>query len=351
VFLQVLLRYCTSQFWWYADANYKIIKFGTDPNDSQIWYYNGTPAAVTFFSLDYVIPNFWNGTVPDLYVAGPNEGNNLGPFTYTLSGTVGSTYAAVERGIPGIAFSAGNATHRPYTDVKSSTDVAVLNAAAAVKVVNQLAKSFKSGSRLLPFGYGINVNLPVLNASCTNPNYVQTRLTGGAAVDKAVLNTTTNVFTFGNDFTESGINTCINGDCTLPGETKVVTGCSVSLSVFTVDYDAPTCNGATDVRGLFQELVANQNSTSPSGGSSSGGSGSSSAASSTASGGSGGAGSGSESASASPTGSSTATSGSGSSSGTSSSPAASASTNDAIKGGMSGLALVLAVVVTVLVAT
>ena len=66
-------------------------QFGTDPHDSHIWYYNGTPATCTFFALDYVVKNFWNGTQPDLLVSGPNEGANLGPFLYTLSGTMGAT--------------------------------------------------------------------------------------------------------------------------------------------------------------------------------------------------------------------------------------------------------------------
>jgi 5'-nucleotidase len=35
-----------------------------------------------------------------------NVGTNLGPFLYTLSGTMGGTYAAVGRGIPGIVSSA-----------------------------------------------------------------------------------------------------------------------------------------------------------------------------------------------------------------------------------------------------
>ena len=64
--------------------------FGTDPNDSHIWYYNGTPAAVTFFALDYVVPRNTNWTKVDLLVTGPNFGNNLGPFLYTLSGTLGA---------------------------------------------------------------------------------------------------------------------------------------------------------------------------------------------------------------------------------------------------------------------
>ncbi|KAF5687725.1 5' 3' nucleotidase, partial [Fusarium globosum] len=33
---------------------------GHDPKDSQIWYYNGTPAACTFVALDYVLPKFAN---------------------------------------------------------------------------------------------------------------------------------------------------------------------------------------------------------------------------------------------------------------------------------------------------
>lgn len=81
---------------------------GTDPADSHIWYYNGTPAACLFIALDYVLPNFTNMSSVDLVVAGPNFGSNLGPFLYTLSGTNGYTYAAVGRGIPAIAISGGN---------------------------------------------------------------------------------------------------------------------------------------------------------------------------------------------------------------------------------------------------
>ena len=65
--------------------------FGTDPHDSHIWYYNGTPAACTFFALDYVVPKVWPGRKVDLLVSGPNFGTNLGPFLYTLSGTIGAT--------------------------------------------------------------------------------------------------------------------------------------------------------------------------------------------------------------------------------------------------------------------
>lgn len=37
-----------------------------------------------------------------------------------------------------------------------------------------------------------------------------------------------------------GVNTCITGDCSLPGETDIIANtCQSSVSVFSVDYDAP----------------------------------------------------------------------------------------------------------------
>ncbi len=65
---------------------------------------------------------------------------------------------------------------------------------------------------------------------------------------------------------------CINGDCSLPGETLVLNaGCYTSVSVFTVDYDAPlsgTCSGQeTNVLASLSPLVKSWNGTSLSGGS------------------------------------------------------------------------------------
>jgi 5'-nucleotidase len=194
---------------------------------------------------------FGNGSKPDLIVSGPNEGNNAGPFLYTLSGTIGATYAGVERGVPGIAFSAGNSTHRSYTTINGTNDVAILNANASVSIVNQIGGSVQKGARVLPLGYGLNVNLPALNSTCSKPSYVFSRLTGGAIVDKAVLNQTSGIATFGNDINNPGLNTCISGDCSLPGETNVILGCSVSISVFTVDYDAPS---SSSIRGQLSPL-------------------------------------------------------------------------------------------------
>ena len=242
--------------------------FGTDPNDSHIWYYNGTPAVCTFFALDYVVPNYWNGTKPDLLVSGPNFGDNLGPFLYTLSGTIGATYAAVERSLPAIAFSGGNDGQRSYKEINKTTpsgypDPATVDAQLSVALVNQLAKNGNK-SQLLPLGYGISVNYPEItslkNADCVNPPFIQTRMTGGAEVDTAVYDPTTGLFSYGS-VTPAGANTCINGDCSLPGETNVVSsGCFSSVSVFTVDYDAPN-PGSKKVRKLLEPLVKYQNAT------------------------------------------------------------------------------------------
>ena len=213
------------------------------------------------------MPKYWNGTKPDLLVSGPNFGNNLGPFLYTLSGTIGATYAAVERSLPAIAFSAGNGAQRSYKEVNKTTpsgypDPATIDAELSVKLVNQLAKNGNK-SQLLPLGYGLNVNYPTITslktADCVNPPFVQSRLTGGAEVDTAVFNPKTGIFTFGS-IVAAGVNACINGDCSLPGETTVVDGCFSSVSVFTVDYDAPN-PGSKKVRKLLEPLVRYQNST------------------------------------------------------------------------------------------
>jgi len=297
--------------------------FGTDPNDSHIWYYNGTPAACTFFALDYgTIPiqslgiewynnensraqilqwrscrsagvwtKFWrqSGFVsifwhacftpcahevqalscilyPERLVQRIHfhHPSSLLPLTDSIRG-----YAAVERSDPAIAFSGGNGGQRSYKEINATTksdfpDPATIDAQLSVDVVNQLAKN-GNGSQLLPFGYGINVNYPeitsFIDSYCVKPPFYQTRMTGGAGVDTAVFNESTGLFKYGS-IVSAGLNTCINGDCSLPGETNVVdSGCFTAVTVFTVDYDAPDCVGSANVRPLLQPLVQYQNST------------------------------------------------------------------------------------------
>ena len=235
-----------------------------DSNDPDIWYYNGTPAACTFVALDFVLPRYYDNMTIDLYTGGPNFGGNLGPFLYTLSGTMGGTYAAIGRNLPGIAFSAANSEQRSYTWINSTTksgypDSATIQAQLAATFVSQLINSTKPGHPILPPGYGISVNTPYItsltNDSCVDPPFIQTRFTGGAFTDSAIYNETTGLFKYGNLLT-TALNRCINGNCALPGETDVVDdGCFSAVSVFTIDYDAPLGQDQASVRQKLTPLV------------------------------------------------------------------------------------------------
>lgn len=199
-------------------------------------------------------------------LSGPNFGLNAGPFFYTLSGTIGATYAAIERGIPAIAYSAAYSVHTPYHDLNASTKAGLLDPATITgRLAANLAQGLvekANGSRILPLGYGLSVNIPYItsfsNTSCVNPPFILSRQTGGAAVDKAVYNASTGLLTYQNTV-PVGANTCINGDCGLPGETDVVSsGCKASVSVFTVDYDAPSrteCGNLTSPYDLVPMIV------------------------------------------------------------------------------------------------
>ncbi|KAK2616216.1 hypothetical protein QQS21_000848 [Conoideocrella luteorostrata] len=236
-----------------APAQYGIVpagapSVGSDPHDSHIWYYNGTPAACTFVALDYVLPRYADFKVPDLLLSGPNYGTNLGPFVWTLAGTAGASYAATARSIPSIAISGSN-KKIAYFDIKNETNEATWTAKVATRVVEQIIHSAPKGAPVLPLGYGLTVNIPVLSANNTSPKIVQTRMTGNAHVNEAVFDPKKGVFTWANlKPYAAGVNACVNGDCSLPGETYVVENGQVSVSIYITDYDAP--------KSLYTESIA-----------------------------------------------------------------------------------------------
>lgn len=225
---------------------------GHDADDDHVWYYDGTPAACTLVALDYILPNFADFDTPDLLVSGPNFGDNVGTFAFTGSGTIGATYTAVERDIPGIAFSSPNA-EQSYLEITNETNsLPTQYAELSVNLVNRLASATPKGQRLLPYGYGLNVNYPLLNSSCENPPFVASRIAGGAGMPKLAFNTTSGVFGIaGNNYfgiVSKGLNQCYNGYCSEPGESVVVTACESAVSIFTVDFDAPQNKETTLVR-------------------------------------------------------------------------------------------------------
>ncbi|PIL23722.1 hypothetical protein GSI_13472 [Ganoderma sinense ZZ0214-1] len=216
--------------------------FGSDAQNGDLFYFNGTPAASVVFGIDVIAPKKFGSAPIDLVVSGPNEGQNNGPFVFTLSGTVGATYVSVERGIPAIAFSAGNNTHRSFT---TNTGDASDPANLAAQVVKNLVASVAAGvnttqERLLPLGVGLSVNIPTFGpeSNCTAPPFVFTRLTGGALVAHISINSTTG-FPVEDDIEATGINANINGVREDPGETPTSAGCLTAVSIFSVDYDAP----------------------------------------------------------------------------------------------------------------
>lgn len=191
-------------------------------------------------ALDYVLPNFANFSKPDLVVTGPNYGTNLGPFVWTLSGTAGAAYAATSRSIPAIAFSASNSA-LDYRNITNSTNEYTYVAKLSGDIVDAFVNSSSPGEPILPLGYGANVNYPKLGANWSAIPILQTRMTGEANTNVALpVEANPGTFTWGNiDPLEAGVNECINGDCSMTGETAAVSDGYVSVSLYTIDYSAP----------------------------------------------------------------------------------------------------------------
>lgn len=218
--------------------------WGHEQNDMNIWYFNGTPASCVAFGLNYIIPKHFDNKTVDLVVSGPNEGTNLSPGFYTLSGTIGAVYSAVDRGVPGIAFS-GSMTNNSFfvDDLSRQNDTNFgpnIVARKVVDLVDTLFDSFENRPNLLPATTGINVNFPPVGEHCTDPEYVYTRMSGlDSVTSNLVFNETTGlpVWNFGK---YDALTKCVFGDCDLPSESWVLAEekCKSSLSLFSIDYDA-----------------------------------------------------------------------------------------------------------------
>lgn len=217
--------------------------WGHEEDDMNVWYFNGTPSSCISFGLDYVIPKYFNNRTVDLVVAGPNEGLNLSPSFYTLSGTMGATYTAVGRGLPAIAFSGSNGNNSFFKDdeAKENDDTFAPNIYAdkVVEFVEKLFASKKNLPYLMPFTTGLSVNFPVVGEKCMSPEWVTTRLSGPNSISLGMAyNKTTGLF----DTTSPQFKApaqCIFGDCDLPSESTILLeDCKSSVTLFSIDYDA-----------------------------------------------------------------------------------------------------------------
>lgn len=232
--------------------------WGHEADNMNIWYFNGTPASSVSFALNYVIPQFFNSTDSqdnktvidkvDLVVSGPNEGTNLSPGYFTISGTIGAATSSLYRGIPAIAFSGSNSNNSFFKDSLNDDPLEPSNIYAK-KIVEFVDDLFdKQGDNsVLPLGTGINVNFPKVgyesdNDECTDPKWVFSRLSGEGASAPDVY------YDEESDSIKSvtvplrGLINCFNGDCSLPSESFILanTTCQTSVSVFNIDYDANT---------------------------------------------------------------------------------------------------------------
>jgi 5'-nucleotidase len=119
-------------------------------------------------------------------------------------------------------------------------DPATYTGGPAANLAQQLITNAKSGR--IPQGYGVSVNVPLI-ASVTsnsriNPPFIHAHLTGGADIDSAAYKATIGSLPVIISPHQAQINA---STATAPCHARhhFVLGCQSSVSVFTVDYDAP----------------------------------------------------------------------------------------------------------------
>lgn len=167
------------------------------------------------YGINIFGPKFF-GEEPELAVAGPNVGSNLGMAVF-FSGTAGAaTFAAHEANIPAIAFSGRSGSATAWNE--ETPHYSEVYAALATRLTNQLTAS---GKPYLPPDVWLNVNFPEVDDSCTNPDdfqFVLSRLFPAAPL-----------------VTDDDVHTC--GSDQLPSERRVIysSGCYASVSVGMAD--------------------------------------------------------------------------------------------------------------------
>ncbi|MET0343933.1 MAG: 5'/3'-nucleotidase SurE [Polyangiales bacterium] len=133
---------------------------GTLPGDPDVFYVNSTPSVSLLHGLDVLVRKRWN-KAPDLVIAGPNNGHNIGLLS-THSGTFQAAMTSLARGIPSIAVSAGLLVQgfRSFTELTPQA-VEYEVADVVVRLVKELERTRTAApAKLLPVGIGLNVNIP-----------------------------------------------------------------------------------------------------------------------------------------------------------------------------------------------
>ncbi|RAL12853.1 5'/3'-nucleotidase SurE [Aspergillus homomorphus CBS 101889] len=188
--------------------------YGQNSTEPRFNYVNSYPVTAIKYGINTLASTFFDASTPDLAVAGPNVGSNLGLGVF-FSGTVGAaTYAANTAGIPAIAFSGATGSQTAW-DVSSVPVYSTVYAELARKVTDQL---IAAGTPYLPENVWLNVNFgKVSDSSCATADdftFVLSRIHAAVPL-----------------ITAEDVETC--GSTRLPTETKVVgsDGCFASVSV------------------------------------------------------------------------------------------------------------------------
>lgn len=138
---------------------------GTDPNEADVNYVNGSPVAACLYGLDVAAPRKWGGS-PDLVISGPNEaGSNVGAINWS-SGTFNNMIYAIGRQLPVFAISDAKPGTVNWSPALPQTAHAYVVADVAARLVDALiAHKQDAGGRLMPVGVGLNVNVPNVDDS------------------------------------------------------------------------------------------------------------------------------------------------------------------------------------------
>lgn len=240
---------------------------GPDLYDDHIWYYNGTAIAQVLVALDYIFPSVAKIPAPDLVISGPNSDQTVGGFPYTAAGALGPTYVAIQRDIPAMAFWSGNSPVIPYSWVNTTTKIGLQDPATiTARLAATLIQAFIDkavGSRVLPKGYGVAVNLPEITSytsdECIEPPFYLAPESEDTAV-KVAYNTKTGLVTE----VQLGLEDA-DGDVGFVGEAASVNpACVSSVMVFAVNYNAAytrECFSIPDVTTVIPVIVHTNGST------------------------------------------------------------------------------------------
>ncbi|RDW92633.1 hypothetical protein BP5796_02027 [Coleophoma crateriformis] len=183
---------------------------GFNASDTRLNYVNSYPATAIEYGINTLSPTFFGGA-PDFAVTGVNVGANLG-IQVPFSGTVGAAVAAMNLGIPAVAFSG------PGSQTAWNVTTPLYSQVYADLATNITSVLLASGAPYLPANVWLNVNFPdATSTTCSS-----------ASDYKFVLS---RIWTAIPLISAADVETC--GSTRLPVERTVfdTSGCYASISV------------------------------------------------------------------------------------------------------------------------